>query len=227
MADPRGWAPLIAMQSEYSLVERTPERDLIPGCAAVAGAVRDRLGVSTSSSLPSTACRRRRAISCHWTTTTGTPRSTRFCSRRSGWPRAFAEHSRAGLGRDRPHQVDPGPVSQTASPGRTTRPNFKQAGEFAPQRRFVPGSYPYATCACANRSPLGVTARCGADLPRFPPRGWLKVDGAAHRKALSSAVLLRRWRLGRSSSHAEARRIGRGSIARPDWSWCFQCPGHS
>jgi aryl-alcohol dehydrogenase-like predicted oxidoreductase len=27
MADLRGWAPLIAMQSEYSLVERTAERD--------------------------------------------------------------------------------------------------------------------------------------------------------------------------------------------------------
>jgi aryl-alcohol dehydrogenase-like predicted oxidoreductase len=30
IADLRGWAPLIALQSEYSLVERTPERDLIP-----------------------------------------------------------------------------------------------------------------------------------------------------------------------------------------------------
>jgi aryl-alcohol dehydrogenase-like predicted oxidoreductase len=30
MADLRGWAPLISLQSEYSLVERTPERDLIP-----------------------------------------------------------------------------------------------------------------------------------------------------------------------------------------------------
>lgn len=30
VADLRGWAPLIALQSEYSLVERTPERDLIP-----------------------------------------------------------------------------------------------------------------------------------------------------------------------------------------------------
>ncbi|MDB5427536.1 MAG: aldo/keto reductase [Phenylobacterium sp.] len=29
-ADLRGWAPLVAMQSEYSLVERTPERDLMP-----------------------------------------------------------------------------------------------------------------------------------------------------------------------------------------------------
>jgi aryl-alcohol dehydrogenase-like predicted oxidoreductase len=30
MADLRGWAPLVAMQIEYSLVERTGERDLIP-----------------------------------------------------------------------------------------------------------------------------------------------------------------------------------------------------
>lgn len=30
IAELRGWAPLIALQSEYSLVERTPERDLIP-----------------------------------------------------------------------------------------------------------------------------------------------------------------------------------------------------
>jgi aryl-alcohol dehydrogenase-like predicted oxidoreductase len=30
MAELRGWSPLIALQSEYSLVERTPERDLIP-----------------------------------------------------------------------------------------------------------------------------------------------------------------------------------------------------
>ena len=30
LAGLRGWAPLIALQSEYSLVERTPERDLIP-----------------------------------------------------------------------------------------------------------------------------------------------------------------------------------------------------
>ena len=30
IAELRGWAPFIALQSEYSLVERTPERDLIP-----------------------------------------------------------------------------------------------------------------------------------------------------------------------------------------------------
>jgi len=30
IADLRGWSPFIALQSEYSLVERTPERDLIP-----------------------------------------------------------------------------------------------------------------------------------------------------------------------------------------------------
>jgi len=30
IADLRGWSPLIALQSEYSLVERTTERDLIP-----------------------------------------------------------------------------------------------------------------------------------------------------------------------------------------------------
>jgi len=30
IADLRGWSPLIALQSEYNLVERTPERDLIP-----------------------------------------------------------------------------------------------------------------------------------------------------------------------------------------------------
>ena len=30
LAGLQGWAPLIALQSEYSLVERTPERDLIP-----------------------------------------------------------------------------------------------------------------------------------------------------------------------------------------------------
>jgi len=30
IADLRGWSPLIALQSEYSLVERTAERDLIP-----------------------------------------------------------------------------------------------------------------------------------------------------------------------------------------------------
>ena len=30
LAGLRGWAPLVALQSEYSLVERTPERDLIP-----------------------------------------------------------------------------------------------------------------------------------------------------------------------------------------------------
>lgn len=30
IADLRGWAPLIAMESEYSLVERTAERELIP-----------------------------------------------------------------------------------------------------------------------------------------------------------------------------------------------------
>ncbi len=30
IADLRGWSPLIALQVEYSLIERTPERDLIP-----------------------------------------------------------------------------------------------------------------------------------------------------------------------------------------------------
>ena len=30
IADLRGWSPLIALQSEYSLIERTTERDLIP-----------------------------------------------------------------------------------------------------------------------------------------------------------------------------------------------------
>jgi aryl-alcohol dehydrogenase-like predicted oxidoreductase len=30
IADLRGWAPLVALQCEYNLVERTPERDLIP-----------------------------------------------------------------------------------------------------------------------------------------------------------------------------------------------------
>lgn len=30
IADLRGWAPLIALQAEYSLIERTTERDLIP-----------------------------------------------------------------------------------------------------------------------------------------------------------------------------------------------------
>src|SRR6266404_7613151 len=30
MADLRGWSPLIALQIEYNLIERTPERDLIP-----------------------------------------------------------------------------------------------------------------------------------------------------------------------------------------------------
>jgi aryl-alcohol dehydrogenase-like predicted oxidoreductase len=30
VADLRGWSPFIALQSEYNLVERTPERDLIP-----------------------------------------------------------------------------------------------------------------------------------------------------------------------------------------------------
>src|SRR6266404_6485951 len=30
IADLRGWSPLIALQIEYNLIERTPERDLIP-----------------------------------------------------------------------------------------------------------------------------------------------------------------------------------------------------
>lgn len=30
IADLRGWSPLVALQVEYSLIERTPERDLIP-----------------------------------------------------------------------------------------------------------------------------------------------------------------------------------------------------
>jgi aryl-alcohol dehydrogenase-like predicted oxidoreductase len=30
LADLRGWAPLVALQIEYNLIERTPERDLIP-----------------------------------------------------------------------------------------------------------------------------------------------------------------------------------------------------
>ncbi len=30
LADLRGWAPLIALQIEYNLIERTVERDLIP-----------------------------------------------------------------------------------------------------------------------------------------------------------------------------------------------------
>jgi len=33
IADLRGWSPLIALQIEYSLVERTVERDLIPMAA--------------------------------------------------------------------------------------------------------------------------------------------------------------------------------------------------
>jgi aryl-alcohol dehydrogenase-like predicted oxidoreductase len=33
IADLRGWAPLVALQVEYSLVERTPERELIPMAA--------------------------------------------------------------------------------------------------------------------------------------------------------------------------------------------------
>ena len=44
VADLRGWAPLVAIQGEYSLVERTPERDMLPmaaemGMAATAFAV--------------------------------------------------------------------------------------------------------------------------------------------------------------------------------------------
>ncbi len=35
LADLRGWAPLTAMQTEYSLVERTPERDLLPMARAL------------------------------------------------------------------------------------------------------------------------------------------------------------------------------------------------
>ncbi|MFX7090491.1 aldo/keto reductase, partial [Acinetobacter baumannii] len=30
IADMRGWTPFVALQSEYSLVERTSERELIP-----------------------------------------------------------------------------------------------------------------------------------------------------------------------------------------------------
>lgn len=33
IADLRGWSPLVALQVEYSLIERTPERDLIPMAA--------------------------------------------------------------------------------------------------------------------------------------------------------------------------------------------------
>jgi aryl-alcohol dehydrogenase-like predicted oxidoreductase len=33
IAELRGWAPLVALQVEYSLIERTPERDLIPMAA--------------------------------------------------------------------------------------------------------------------------------------------------------------------------------------------------
>ena len=34
MADLRGWSPLVALQIEYSLIERTVERDLIPMCGS-------------------------------------------------------------------------------------------------------------------------------------------------------------------------------------------------
>src|SRR5258708_24167499 len=33
IADLRGWSPLVALQIEYSLIERTVERDLIPMAA--------------------------------------------------------------------------------------------------------------------------------------------------------------------------------------------------
>jgi aryl-alcohol dehydrogenase-like predicted oxidoreductase len=35
LADMRGWAPIVAQQIEYSLVQRTPERELIPMAAAL------------------------------------------------------------------------------------------------------------------------------------------------------------------------------------------------
>jgi aryl-alcohol dehydrogenase-like predicted oxidoreductase len=35
LADCRGWAPFVALQIEYSLVERTPERDLLPMARAL------------------------------------------------------------------------------------------------------------------------------------------------------------------------------------------------
>ncbi len=55
------------------------------GCALVAGAVRERLGGSTSSSTWLAAHRRRPVASRCSTTSSGTGRSTRTCSRRSGW----------------------------------------------------------------------------------------------------------------------------------------------
>ena len=43
MADLRGWSPLVALQIEYSLIERTVERDLIPMAAELGmGVIRGR-----------------------------------------------------------------------------------------------------------------------------------------------------------------------------------------
>ena len=38
IADLRGWTPLVALQIEYSLIERTVERDLIPMARSSASA---------------------------------------------------------------------------------------------------------------------------------------------------------------------------------------------
>src|SRR5262245_49969497 len=39
LAQLRGWSPFVALQVEYSLVERTPERDLLPMAAELGLAV--------------------------------------------------------------------------------------------------------------------------------------------------------------------------------------------
>jgi aryl-alcohol dehydrogenase-like predicted oxidoreductase len=39
IADLRGWSPLVALQIEYSLIERTVERELIPMARELASAL--------------------------------------------------------------------------------------------------------------------------------------------------------------------------------------------
>jgi aryl-alcohol dehydrogenase-like predicted oxidoreductase len=47
IAAARGWAPLVAIQTEYSLVERAAERDLLPMAEGFTGGKADLLDAPT------------------------------------------------------------------------------------------------------------------------------------------------------------------------------------
>ena len=72
----RGWTPFVALQIEYSLIERTPSRDLLPMARAFGLTVTPWSPLARASSAASTTRRAMRPTSGWATTTRGSPTVT-------------------------------------------------------------------------------------------------------------------------------------------------------